>query len=222
MEGRELLLLLLLAPVAQCVRIPVRSRRAALSQATAAAAALACTDGAAASKSRSDGYSVQRTEREWSYVLSGQQYYVLRNGGTETPNTSPLVKEKRKGTFVCAACPVALFDSQAKFESGTGWPSFATALPAVETQQVNLAAAALLGAEVRCGECGGHLGDVFLDGLLFPGTPAALSGKRYCTDGAALVFQPADGGEPVSGEGAPPAQPSLPSWLAPPPVGNAS
>ena len=77
----------------------------------------------------------------------------------------------------------------------------------------------LLGVEVRCGTCGGHLGDVFADGLLFPGTPAALTGKRYCIDGAALVFQPADGGDAVKGEGEV-AAPELPSWLQPPPVGK--
>ena len=68
---------------------------------------------------------MQRSDREWAYVLSGQQYFILRKGGTEQPNTSPLYKEKRKGTFGCAACTAALFSSEAKFESGTGWPSFA-------------------------------------------------------------------------------------------------
>ena len=149
----------------------------------------------ASRRSRTEGYAIQRSEREWAYVLSGKQYNILREGGTEAPNSSPLVKEKRAGTFVCAGCTSRLFDSAAKFESGTGWPSFATPLAAVETEPVNAMTAALLGAEVRCGTCGGHLGDVFQDGFLFPGTPAFLSGKRYCIDGAALAFLPAEGGE---------------------------
>jgi peptide-methionine (R)-S-oxide reductase len=121
-------------------------------------------------------------------MLSGQQYFILRRGGTEVPNSSPLVKEKRTGTFCCAGCDAPLFESAQKFESGTGWPSFAEPLPAVETMSGNVLQQALLGTEVRCGICGGHLGDVFADGFLFPGTPAALTGKRYCIDGAALFF----------------------------------
>ena len=78
----------------------------------------------------------------------------------------------------------------------------------------------LLGAEVRCINCGGHLGDVFQDGYLFQGTPAAVSGKRYCIDGGALVFRAEDGSEPIAGE-APAANPvELPSWLQPPKVGG--
>ena len=174
-----------------------------------------------AEKSRSDGYAVQRSDREWAYVLSGPQYYILRQGGTEQPNTSPLYTEKRAGTFTCAGCGTALFSSDAKFNSGTGWPSFATALPAVEVVKNNPLLAAVGGTEVRCGTCGGHLGDVFADGLLFQGTPAAVSGKRFCIDGGALAFRPADGGEVVYGE-APAANPVvLPSWLQPPKVGNA-
>ena len=81
--------------------------------------------------------------------------------------------------------------------------------------------AAIGGTEVRCGTCGGHLGDVFQDGALFLNTPAAVSGKRFCIDGGALAFQPADGGEVVYGE-APAAKPvELPAWLQPPKVGGA-
>uniref|UniRef100_A0A7S0LST9 Peptide-methionine (R)-S-oxide reductase n=1 Tax=Coccolithus braarudii TaxID=221442 RepID=A0A7S0LST9_9EUKA len=173
----------------------------------------------AGAKSRSEGYSIQRSEREWNYVLSPEQYFVLRQGGTEVPNTSPLVIEKRAGRFVCSGCGTSLFESSAKFDSGTGWPSFAAPLAGVEVEAKNPLNAALLGAEVRCRSCGGHLGDVFQDGLLFQGTPAALTGKRYCIDGAALVFEPSDGGEAVIGA-APSRQPELPSWLQPPKVGR--
>jgi len=193
-------------------QLPVNRRAFAFSTASVLATAPAAAN---AEKSRTEGYTVQRSEREWQYVLSGQQYFILRQGGTELPNSSPLYKEKRAGTFRCAACDTPLFSSQAKFESGTGWPSFATPLDAVEVANANPFVQVLMGTEVRCGTCGGHLGDVFADGILFPGTPAALSGKRYCIDGAALVFKPNDGGELVIGEGVAKA-PELPSWLQPP------
>lgn len=156
-------------------------------------------------------------------TLTPQQYFILRSGGTERQNSSPLVGEKRAGAFRCAGCRTKLFDAADKFESGTGWPSFGFADEAtVEVEAVNPAAALLLGAEVRCGTCGGHLGDLFLDGKLFQGTPAARSGKRYCIDGAALVFEPADGAPLVIGEElrAPGTSPQgeLPSWLQPPGV----
>jgi peptide-methionine (R)-S-oxide reductase len=201
---------------------PIRrtTRRAAVAGSAATLFALSAQSVTATSRSRSDGYEVQRSEREWNYVLSGQQYFVLREGGTEPPNSSPLVTEKRKGTFSCAGCEAPLFESSAKFNSGTGWPSFASALPSVSVEGGNAVATALLGTECRCGRCGGHLGDLFLDGFLFPGTAAFTTGKRYCIDGAALVFIPADGSERVSGE-APPMKsgtPELPSWLQPPPI----
>jgi peptide methionine sulfoxide reductase MsrB len=82
-----------------------------------------------------------------------------------------------------------------------------------------------LGSEVRCAKCGGHLGDVFADGLLFPGTMAALTGKRFCIDGTSLYFEAADGSARVSGESKPyskPADVELPSWLQPPPVPGSS
>ncbi len=86
-----------------------------------------------------------------------------------------------------------------KFQSGTGWPSFASALPGVEIEKVNSIQLSLSGAELKCQTCGGHLGDVFNDGFLFVGTPAAKTGKRFCIDGAALVFKPANGGVDLVG-----------------------
>lgn len=154
---------------------------------------------ASTQKSRTEGYPIQRTEREWAYILSGPQYNILRNGGTERPNSSILEAEERPGTFACAACQTPLFTSQAKFHSGTGWPSFASTIGNnVEVEQVNPLQANLVGAELRCASCGGHLGDVFNDGLLFVNTPAFVTGKRYCIDGAALIFTP----ETISGDGA--------------------
>ena len=197
------------------LRSPPVSRRAV----TGGFAASLIAGPAGAEQSRTDGYAVQRSEREWAYVLSGEQYFILRQGGTEQPNTSPLYKERRAGTYACAGCSADLFSSEAKFNSGTGWPSFATALSAVETVKKNALLAAIGGTEVRCSRCGGHLGDVFNDGALFVGTPAAESGKRFCIDGGALAFRPADGSEVVYGE-APAKAVELPSFLQPPKVGS--
>ena len=97
------------------------NRRTLLGGAAAAVGAnIGTLPASANSKSRSDGYEVQRTDREWAYALNGQQYNILRTGGTEPPNSSPLVKEKRAGVFGCAACSNPLFESAQKFDSGTG------------------------------------------------------------------------------------------------------
>ncbi|GMI15321.1 hypothetical protein TrLO_g10504 [Triparma laevis f. longispina] len=162
-------------------------------------------------------YPITKTDREWQYLLSGQQYNILRQGGTERPNSSILVSEKRPGTFVCAGCATALFGSDSKFDSRTGWPSFATALPGVVAASENPAVLLTTGADLKCAGCGGHLGDVFGDGLLFPGTPAAKSGRRYCIDGYALVFKPEDGSELVIGD-LPGKKKELPKWLESPKI----
>uniref|UniRef100_A0A7S0AN10 MsrB domain-containing protein n=1 Tax=Pyrodinium bahamense TaxID=73915 RepID=A0A7S0AN10_9DINO len=169
-----------------------------------------------AERSRTEGYEVQRPEREWAAALSPGEYFVLRQGGTERPGSSTLLGEKRSGTFKCVACGAELFSSTDKFDSGTGWPSFSARLPGVEEEDVNPVLMTVLGSELRCARCGGHLGDVFADGLLFPGTPAFKTGRRYCIDGAALVFYPQDGSAPLRGEGPPPAPMELPEWLRPP------
>jgi peptide-methionine (R)-S-oxide reductase len=144
----------------------------------------------AASKSRTDGYAVVKSEDDWKATLSSMQYFVLRQGGTERPYFSILESEKRSGVYHCAACNTPLFDARDKFTSGTGWPSFARGLDGVETESVDLLTANLSGAELRCKTCGGHLGDVFRDGFLFWGTEAAKTNRRYCIDGAALNFYP--------------------------------
>jgi peptide-methionine (R)-S-oxide reductase len=171
---------------------------------------------ASGGKSRTDGYQVQKTEDEWKSELSPVQFDILRRGGTEQPGFSILEKEKRRGSFRCAGCGTPLFSSNDKFDSGTGWPSFARALPGVEVEEVNPIVRNLAGAELRCATCGGHLGDVFRDGFLFAGTEAAVTGERYCIDGAALVFYPDDQGEPLRGDT--PKSKEIPSWLDPPTI----
>jgi len=175
----------------------------------------------ASSKSRTENYPIQRSEREWAYVLSGQQYNILRQGGTERPNSSILEGEERDGVYKCAACATSLFDSKQKFHSGTGWPSFAESIKdGVEIEDVNVMQKNLVGAELRCSSCGGHLGDVFMDGFLYVNTPAFKSGKRFCIDGAALVFEPSDGSTKVFGDTPPPKRNELPSFLEPPKINS--
>lgn len=177
------------------------------------------TIASAASKSRSTGYAIQRPEREWAYILSGSQYNILREGGTERQFSSILEEEERPGNYVCAGCGNALFAGSAKFHSGSGWPSFATAFDGVEMEKVNPVQANVVGAEVRCKNCGGHLGDIFRDGFLFVGSPAFKSGKRYCIDGGALVFKPEDGSEEIIGDIQPTKRSSeLPDFLKGPTI----
>lgn len=123
---------------------------------------------------------------QWRTKLTKAQYRILFGRGTEPPNSSPLVKEKRRGTFSCAACGTPLFLSTTKFDSGTGWPSFYDALDGVQPVSDNKAVWAFIGSEVHCAKCKGHLGDVFADGYLWQ-TPTNL---RYCIDGLALTFEP--------------------------------
>jgi len=152
-------------------------------------------------KNRTDGYNVQHSANEWTTLLSGTQYNVLRKGGTERQRGSILEKEKRPGTYVCAGCNSPLFASTSKFESGTGWPSFESAIAADATEIEELDwIHSLDGAEVRCRTCGGHLGDVFGDGRRY----GSKTGKRYCINGAALIFLSEGGARDLRGDVPPP------------------
>jgi peptide-methionine (R)-S-oxide reductase len=123
-------------------------------------------------------------DEEWRKILTPEQYNVLRKHGTERAHTSPLNKEKRKGTFVCAGCGQPLYRSDTKFESGTGWPSFWTPIEgAVETASDR--SWFMVRTEVHCARCKGHLGHVFEDG-------PKPTGLRYCMNGAAMKFEPED------------------------------
>ena len=134
-------------------------------------------------------FEVTKSDEEWRKILSKEQFDILRKHGTERAGTSPLNREKRKGTFACAGCDLPLFSSETKFESGTGWPSFWQPLPnAIGTSEDR--SYFMVRTEVHCRRCGGHLGHVFPDG-------PKPTGLRYCINGVALKFAPAEGAGPA-------------------------
>lgn len=127
----------------------------------------------------------RKSESEWAAILTPEQFHVLRQHGTERPGTSPLNQEKREGLFLCAGCAQPLFNSETKYESGTGWPSFWKSLDnSVETTVDR--SLFMTRTEVHCARCGGHLGHVFPDG-------PAPTGLRYCMNGVSLKFRPDEG-----------------------------
>ena len=128
-------------------------------------------------------FPVQLTDAQWRKRLSPGEYRILRKEGTETPYSSPLNKEKRAGTYICAGCDNRLFPSKTKFESGTGWPSFYAPLNGAVGSRTDRSLG-IARTEIHCARCGGHLGHVFNDG-------PQPTGKRYCMNGVAMDFRPA-------------------------------
>jgi peptide-methionine (R)-S-oxide reductase len=127
-------------------------------------------------------FEVVKSEEEWRRVLTPEQYYVLREHGTERAGTCALLHEKRSGAFTCAGCGHVLFKSGPKFESGTGWPSFFAPIEGAVGESVDRSHF-MTRTEVHCRRCGGHLGHVFEDG-------PPPTGLRYCINGVALNFVP--------------------------------
>src|SRR5262245_4626295 len=148
----------------------------------ALAASIASGKEASVSGSTAETFEVTKTEAEWRKILSPAAFEVLRRSGTERPGSSSLNTEHRAGTFFCAGCDLALFSSTAKFDSGTGWPSFTAPLPNAVGTSTDRSYFETR-TEVHCRRCGGHLGHVFDDG-------PAPTGKRYCMNGVALTFRP--------------------------------
>lgn len=161
---------------------PNISRRDAIGVGGTAAVSLFLFSGQALA-GPSQRFEITKSPAEWKRLLGKARYAVLRQGATERAGSSPLDKEKRRGTFVCAGCGLPLFSSAAKFESGTGWPSFFRALPkSVATREDS--SLGMSRTEAVCRRCGGHLGHLFKDG-------PKPTGLRYCMNGLAMRFRPA-------------------------------
>jgi len=153
------------------------------------AALTSCTAGANEQPVSGAGkrpFEVVKTEAEWRKLLTKQQFQVLRKHDTERPGSSPLNDEHRTGIYHCAGCDLAVYSSNTKFESGTGWPSFTAPLDNAVGTSVDRTFFAER-TEVHCRRCGGHLGHVFDDG-------PKPTGKRYCMNGAAMIFKPTSQG----------------------------
>jgi len=126
---------------------------------------------------------IVKSEAEWKAMLSPEAFQVARKHGTERAGTSPLNEEKREGVFHCVACGEPLFSSDAKFESGTGWPSFFKPLSKEAVAEKGDSSFFMRRTEVHCAACESHLGHVFPDG-------PKPTGQRYCMNGVAMTFAP--------------------------------
>ena len=129
-------------------------------------------------------FRVVKSDEEWRRILTPEQYAVLRRHGTEPPGSCALLSEHRPGTFKCAGCGQPLFIADRKYESGTGWPSFFSPVEGALGSTIDRAYG-MVREEVHCSACGGHLGHVFPDG-------PPPTGLRYCINGVALTFEPAE------------------------------
>lgn len=130
--------------------------------------------------SADEHYAVTHSEQQWRELLGPDRYAILRENGTEPPNSSPLLAEHRAGIYKCAGCALPLFSSKTKYDSGDGWPSFYRPLEGALRRRADFELAEPR-TEVHCRQCGGHLGHVFDDG-------PPPTGLRYCIDGLALRF----------------------------------
>jgi peptide-methionine (R)-S-oxide reductase len=128
---------------------------------------------------------ISKTEAEWKKTLSPERFRVLREKGTETPYSDEYVKNKRTGVYVCAGCREPLFSSEAKYDSGCGWPSFSAPVKEENVEKELDSSCGMRRIEVLCSRCGGHLGHVFDDG-------PRPTGKRYCINSLALELKEKD------------------------------
>jgi len=131
---------------------------------------------------------LSRSESEWKKILSAEQFYVLRQQGTERAFTGKYHNHHAEGRYLCAACNLPLFSSKTKFDSGTGWPSFFAALEKAHVEELVDLSHGMCRIEVRCARCGGHLGHVFDDG-------PKPTGLRYCINSVSLRFEGESGSQ---------------------------
>lgn len=131
------------------------------------------------------GFEICRSEAEWRARLSENEYLVLRQEETERPYSSPLNEESRAGIYRCRGCDLDVYGADAKYDSGTGWPSFFQSLPNAVGTKEDRKFIFQVRTEVHCRRCGGHLGHIFDDG-------PEPTGKRHCLNGLSLAFVPAE------------------------------
>lgn len=126
---------------------------------------------------------IERSEEEWKKILTPEEYRILREKGTEAPGSGELYHNEEKGTYMCRACGVDLFASAAKYDSGSGWPSFWQAVDPAKIRTATDASLGTVRTEIMCARCGSHLGHVFDDG------PRETTGKRFCVNSRSLKFK---------------------------------
>jgi len=126
---------------------------------------------------------MNKSDKEWQEQLTDEQYHILRQAGTERPFTGKYVNTEKDGVYTCAGCGANLFSSETKFHSGSGWPSFWDVIDQGNVELREDRSHGMRRTEIRCAQCGGHLGHVFDDG------PRDKTGLRYCINSAALDFE---------------------------------